>query len=652
MSESKRIPHDAAATDAAATPAATTPSAAAAGTPAATTPSAAATDAAATFPSAATTDDATATNTSPTPSPSQPRLQRALMLSDKGYRDLKRAIFACTLTNFSLMLPFAVTILIIAELASALTGGGLDWGRLWLLFGAGVLSAVVVFFANTNDYRKTYVTSYLETANTRITVAERIRRLPMSVFNSRDLTDLTTSIMGDVATTEHVLSHILPQLAANAISITLISILLGFFDWRLALSIYATLPLSFAIIVLSYRLQTRLGKRQLSAKMKAAGQIQEYLDGIKVLKACNLTGARFKVLDDALLALKRIAIRFELGVGVFITGSQAVLQAGVGLTVFVGTFLIINQNIEFIPLMMFLVMVTRIYGPSLTELTLLPELLYNAIVVGRTRALMAIPVMEGADTGSLGDLTIRFEHVDFRYKKDGEKAVDDLTLTIPPGQITALVGPSGSGKSTVSRLMARFWDVDTGRVTIGGRNVADLDPEYLMSFMSFVFQDVVLFNDTVMNNIRIGKMDATEDEVMAAACAACCDEFVSALPQGYDTLLGENGATLSGGERQRISIARALLKDAPIVLLDEATASLDPENEMLIQQAITHLIAGKTVVVIAHRLRTIKGCPKIVVLDRGRLAQEGTHEELMQSEGLYHRLYTIQQQAQSWSVRP
>jgi ATP-binding cassette subfamily B protein len=510
---------------------------------------------------------------------------------------------------------------------------------------------VVVYVANRNDYRKTYVTSYLETANTRITVAERIRRLPMSVFNSRDLTDLTTSIMGDVATTEHVLSHIIPQLVAYVISYTVLSALLAFFDWRLALSIYATMPVSFLIILLSYRLQVRLGHRQVKAKMKAAEQVQEYLDGIKVLKACNLTGSRFAVLNNALLTLKRLAIRFELGVGVFITGSQAVLQAGVGLTVFVGTYLIINQRIEFIPLMMFLVMVTRIYGPSLTELTLLPELLYNAIVVGRTRSLMTIPVMEGADTGISDDLTICFENVDFSYKKDGEKAVSGLTLEIPPGQITALVGPSGSGKSTVSRLIARFWDTSAGRVTIGGCDVATLDPEYLMSFMSFVFQDVVLFNDTVMNNIRIGRMDATEDEVRAAARAACCDEFVSELPEGYDTLLGENGATLSGGERQRISIARALLKDAPIVLLDEATASLDPENEMLIQQAVARLIAGKTVVVIAHRLRTIKGCPKIVVLDRGRLVGEGTHDELMQGAGLYHRLYTIQQESQSWSVR-
>ncbi|MDR1013611.1 MAG: ABC transporter ATP-binding protein/permease [Coriobacteriales bacterium] len=607
--------------------------------------------------SAATTGTREANSSPADTAAKQPWLQRVLMLSDKGYRDLRSAILACTLTNFSLMLPFAITILVIAEVVGALTGaqGQMDATRLWLLFGGGVLGAVVVFFANRNDYRKTYVASYLETEHTRVTVAERIRRLPMSVFNSRDLTDLTTSIMGDVATTEHVLSHIIPQLAANAVSITVISALLAVFDWRLALSVYCTVPLAFAIIVVSRRLQTSLGKRQIRAKMKAAEQVQEYIDGIKVIKACNLTGARFKVLDDALLTMKRLAIRFELGVGVFITGAQAVLQAGVGLTVFVGAFLIINGHIDFIPLMMFLVMVTRIYGPILTELTLLPELLYNAIVVGRTRTLMAIPVMEGAgedaDTGGLGDLTIRFEHVDFSYNEGGEKAVCDLTLTIPPGQITALVGPSGSGKSTLSRLIARFWDVDAGRVSIGGRDVSALDPEYLMSFMSFVFQDVVLFNDTVMNNIRIGRMDATEDEVVAAARAACCDEFVTRLPEGYDTLLGENGATLSGGERQRISIARALLKDAPIVLLDEATASLDPENEMLIQQAVARLVAGKTVVVIAHRLRTVKDCKKIAVLERGRLVEEGTHDELMANAALYHRLYSIQQATQSWTVR-
>jgi ATP-binding cassette subfamily B protein len=573
------------------------------------------------------------------------------MLSDKGYRDLRRAIAACTLTNFSLMLPFTVTILIIGEVTGALTGGALDINRLWLLFGCGLLAAIIVFFANRNDYRKTYVTSYLETENTRIAVAERIRRLPMSVFNSRDLTDLTTSIMGDVAVTEHLLSHVVPQLVANAISVTVICIVLAFFDWRLALCVFGTLPLAFGAVVISRRFQESLGKRQVAAKMKAAEQVQEYLEGIKVIKSCNLTGSRFSTLDTALFTLKRLAIRFELVVGTLITGSQAILQAGVGLTVFVGIWLIVNKYIEFMPLMMFLVMVTRIYGPILTELTLLPELLYNNIVVKRARTLMAIPVMTGLDEGDFEDFTIRFENVDFRYRSDAEKAVNNVTLTIPAGQTTALVGPSGSGKSTLSRLIARFWDVDTGRVSIGRRDVATLDPEYLMGFVSFVFQDVVLFNDTVMNNIRIGRAHAPDAEVLAAARAACCDEFVRALPAGYDTLLGENGATLSGGERQRISIARALLKDAPIVLFDEATASLDPENEMVIQQAVTRLIEGKTVVVIAHRLQTVKDCPKIAVLDNGRLVEEGTHEELMSNAALYHRLYHLQQQAQSWSIR-
>ncbi|SHI23101.1 ATP-binding cassette, subfamily B [Sporobacter termitidis DSM 10068] len=582
------------------------------------------------------------------------KLQSFLMLTDKGYSDLKKAIAACTLTNLALMLPFMVTIQIFAELLKPLMGQELSWTRMWLFLGGGIVAGVLVFFASKNDYKKTYITSYMEAETSRISVAEHIRKLPMSFFNSKDLSELTTNIMADCSTTEHVLSHIIPQLSANAISITLVCILMAAFDWRMALAVFVTVPVALLIILASRRIQNRLSEKQVDSKLKASGQVQEYLEGIKVIKACGLDGSKFAALDSALRLMKKMAIKMEFGTGVFVTGAQMILQAGVGLTVFTGTYLLTGGRIELIPLLMFFVIVVRIYGPVLVEFTLLPELFYHRIATKRMRTLMDTPVMEGDAEKKLGRWDIDFENVSFSYNAKNPKedaVIKNLTVSIPADAITALVGPSGCGKSTVSRLIARFWDVGEGSVKIGGVDVKTLDPEHLMSYMSFVFQDVVLFNDTVYNNIRVGNMEASEAQVMAAAKAACCDEFIRALPDGYETMLGENGSTLSGGERQRISIARALLKDAPIVLLDEATASLDPENEALIQQAISKLIAGKTVIVIAHRLRTVAGADKIIVLNDGRLAEEGTHETLMQNKGLYERLYRIQQESLGWSVR-
>ncbi len=580
-------------------------------------------------------------------------LKEALMLTDKGYSDLKKAIAACTLTNFSLMLPFLVTIQIFAELLKPLMGQEISWNRMWILLGCGGVAALLVFLASKNDYKKTYVTSYMESENTRISVAERIRKLPMSFFNSKDLTELTSNIMADCTTSEHVLSHVVPQLFANAISITLICAMMAVYDWRMALAIFCSVPVALLVVLGSKKIQRRLSEKHVDAKLKASGQVQEYLEGIKVIKACGLDGSKFSALDNALHQMKKMAIKMEFGAGVFVTGAQVILQAGIGLTVFVGAYLLTAGEIELIPLLMFFVIVVRLYGPIMVEFALLPELFYHRISTQRMRMLMTAPVMEGDTKKELKHWNIDFEDVSFGYnakRSDEEVVLKDLTISIPSDAITALVGPSGCGKSTISRLIARFWDANKGSVKIGGVDVKELDPEHLMSYMSFVFQDVVLFNDTVYNNIRIGNMAAGEEEVIAAAKAACCDEFVSALPEGYQTMLGENGSTLSGGERQRISIARALLKNAPIVLLDEATASLDPENEALIQEAISRLIKGKTVIVIAHRLRTIAGADKIIVLEDGRLAEEGTHETLIKNKGLYERLYRIQQESLGWSV--
>jgi ATP-binding cassette subfamily B protein len=551
------------------------------------------------------------------------------------------------------MLPFIVTIQIFAELLKPLMGREISWTYMWIYLAGGIVSAILVFIASKNDYKKTYVTSYMEAEHTRISISEHIRKLPMSFFNSKDLSELTTNIMADCSTTEHVLSHVVPQLSANAISITIICALLAIFDWRLALSIFCTAPLALLIILGSKKYQNRLNEKYVEVKLKAADQVQEYLDGIKVIKACGLEGSRFSALDRALRLMKKMAVKMELGTGIFVTGAQMILQAGVGLTVFVGTHLLTGGRIELIPLLMFFVIVVRIYGPIVVEFTLLPELFYHRTATKRMRTLTTTPVMDGDTEKQLTSWNIDFENVSFSYNADnpqGNMAIKNLTVSIPQDAITALVGPSGCGKSTISRLIARFWDVNEGCVRIGGVDVKTLDPEHLMSYMSFVFQDVILFDDTVYNNIRIGDMEATEEQVMEAAKAACCHEFVENLPDGYQTMLGENAGALSGGERQRISIARALLKKAPIVLLDEATAFLDPENEVQIQQAISKLIEGKTVIVIAHRLRTVAGADKIIVLDEGELVEEGDHEALIRNKGLYEKLYRIQQETKGWSV--
>lgn len=489
------------------------------------------------------------------------KLQKALFLSDKGYKDLKKAICACTLTNLTMLLPFCVTVMIFSEILTPVANGGnVQWNHIWLLWGVGIISALLVFLAAKNDYRKTYIASYQESNATRLRIADHLRKLPMSFFNTKDLSELTTNMMSDCSSMESLLSSTIPPLIANGITVTLTCILLAFFDWRLALCVFCTVPLAFLIIWLSRKHQIKLFEKQVKAKLNASDQVQEYLEGMKIIKSCGLSGVHFKSLDNALLAT---------------------------------------------------------------------------------------PAMEGKEK-EVSNCDIELSHVTFAYNQ--ENVIKDISCKIPQGSVTALVGPSGSGKSTISKLIARFWDIQKGKITIGGKDIKAMEPESLMSYMSFVFQDVTLFNDTVMNNIRIGNPNATDEQVITAAQAAYCDEFVREMPEGYQTLLGENGSTLSGGERQRISIARALLKNAPIILLDEATASLDPENEVLVQKAIAKLIEGKTVIMIAHRLRTVVDADQIFVLENGKLVESGTHNELMKKQGLYQKLYHIQQESLGWAV--
>ena len=575
------------------------------------------------------------------------RLKEALFLSDKGYSDLKKAIFACTLTNITMLLPFCITVMIFSELLNPFVGKELVWEHIWLLWGAGVVSAILVFLTAKNDYRKTYIASYKESNVTRLRIAEHLRKLPMSFFNTKDLSELTTNMMSDCSSMESMLSSTIPPLIANVISATITCILLAFFDWRLAICVFITMPLAFLIIWLSRKYQKKLFERQVDAKLQASSQVQEYLEGMKIIKSCNLSGSQFSTLNKALLAMKKIAVKVEMVVGVFMSGASMILQAGIGITIFVGTLLLLDGQIELLPLLMFFLIVTKIYGPILAILSQLTTLLNLNVVTERMRTLLTAPVMSGKEE-TTKNYDIELKNVSFAYNE--EEVIHDVSCKIPQGSVTALVGPSGSGKSTIAKLIARFWDIQKGTITVGNKDIKTINPESLMQEMSFVFQDVTLFNDTIFNNIQMGNPNATREQVFAAAKAAYCDEFVRNMPDGCNTVLGENGSTLSGGERQRISIARALLKDSPIILLDEATASLDPENEVFVQKAIAKLVENKTVIIIAHRLRTVVDADQILVLDNGKLVEYGTHNELMRKNGLYHKLYHIQQESLGWAV--
>ena len=574
--------------------------------------------------------------------------RNSLLLDKDAEKGLRAAAVSCFFTSLSLMIPFMITIRLCIEVLNPLIGEDVSWNKIWILFGAGIVAFIIVFLLSKHDYLKTYVFSYNQSEATRLRVAEKMLKLPMSFFNARDLSELSSNIMTDCTNIETATSSIVPQLLANIASSVFVLICLAFFDWRMALSIFAMLPIAALVFWMSRKLQNRLFVKHISAKLASEKQSQEYLDGIKVIRSCNLGGEKYKKLDEAFTELRKVAIRIELASGSVMALSSMLLRSGIGITVFVGVHLLTAGRIDFLVMLMFLIIVSRIYGPILTVLTLLPDILYLKASSKRIRALMESQAMTGEVGIPIENMDISFDNVSFAYGE--ENVLDEVSFTAKTGQITALVGPSGSGKSTISKLAARFWDADAGRVNVGGVNVKDLDPEYLMKHFSFVFQDVILFNDTIENNIRIGNLNAGEEEIRAAAKAACCDEFIEKLPDGYQTMLGENGATLSGGERQRISIARALLKDAPVVILDEATASLDPENEVFVQKAINRLVDQKTVLVIAHRLRTILHADHIVVLENGKVIEEGKGEELLANNGLFSKMYNIQQSNCEWGV--
>ena len=573
-----------------------------------------------------------------------PMFKRLLMLSETGSNNLNQAILACIISNLTLMLPFVILIQVIVILITPLTSDlALNRGYLWAMAGLGLLAAWIFLICYKREYKKTYESAYKEAANIRIDVAERIRKLPLSFFNRKDLSELTANIMGDCTTIENMMSHVVPQIIGYSCSSLITCALMAIIDWRMAGAIFCTLPLALLIVIVGKKIEKHWAEKHVQAKLAVSDQVQEYLDGIKIVKAFGLSGEKFKALDKSLKNMMWAAIKFEGIGGIFVTLSVMVLQVGLGIVVLVGAKLMIAGSLEPIAFLAFVIVSSRIYGPLISVLTLLPELFYMLVSITRMKNLKTEPIMEGRDDIVFDDLTINIDHINFAYNQT--PVITDLSCVIPPDKMTALVGPSGSGKSTLLQFIARFWDVNSGKITIGSNNIKQIDPEALMRSMSFVFQNVVLFDDTILNNIRIGRYDATDEEVKLAAKKARCDELIARLPHGWDTLIGENGSKLSGGERQRISIARALLKNAPIVLLDEATASLDPENEVYIQQAIAELVKDRTVIVIAHRLKTIIAADQIIVLDNGTIVEQGNYQQLMANNGLFAKLYTLQKQS-------
>ncbi len=577
------------------------------------------------------------------------KLQHLFALSEKGAKDLVKAVIWCFVCNVSLMLPVGAVLLTARHLLDSLEKGTSPMNGFWIYAGSGAAVLVLLFILHWFQYASLYLATYQESASRRVSLAETLRRLPLSFFGNRDLSDLTSTMIADCSSLDQMFSHYVPQLFASLFSTLVIGIAMFLSDWRMALAVLWVVPAAVLLTAGSKKIQDSFGTKNILNKRAVADCIQEGLETIQEIKACSRQKAYMRKLEEKLAAMEKGSIHSELATGVFVCSAQAFLRLGLATTILTGGALLAAGELSFLYFLGFLFAAARLYDPLGLVLQNIAATFNTKLQIQRMRSILEQPVQKGTEDFTPRNYDISFDHVSFAYR-EGDGVLEDVSFTARQGEVTALIGPSGGGKSTACKLAARFWDASRGTVTLGGIDVSAVEPETLLKYYSMVFQDVVLFRDTVMENIRLGRRDATDEEVLAAARAARCEDFVRNLPQGYQTLIGENGSTLSGGERQRISIARALLKDAPVILLDEATASLDVENESAVQEALSRLLQGKTVLVIAHRMRTVAGADHIVVLERGRVAQQGTPEELMRKGGLYRRMTELQKETAQWEM--
>ncbi|MBS5736612.1 MAG: ABC transporter ATP-binding protein [Clostridiales bacterium] len=573
------------------------------------------------------------------------KLQKKYALSEQGAKDLIKGCLACALQNISFMFPVGLLYFLVDDMVS----GGVTGGRIWFYIIGCVVAVGLILLSTWFQYNATYFATYIESGVRRITLAEQLRKIPLSFFGKKDLADLTSTIMADCAFLETAFSHYIPELVGSIISTTLVGVCLFFYDWRMAIAALWVLPIAYAIVGFSSKVQDKLNQKSMNAKISCADGIQECIETVRDLKSNNAENAYLSGLDKKIKAVEKRAIISEFGTAVFVVSASMILKLGIASVALIGSSLLIGGNLDILTFFMFLLVVSRLYDPFQSALQNLAAVISSKTNIGRMNEILNHPVQSGSDVLSNNGCDIVFDHVAFAYNT-GETVLKDVSFTAKQGEVTALVGPSGGGKTTVSRLAARFWDISKGKIAVGGMDISKVDPETLMSLYSIVFQDVTLFDNTIMENIRIGRKDATDREVLAAARLANVDEFAEKLPDGWHSMIGENGCELSGGERQRISIARAFLKNAPIILLDEATASLDVENETLIQSALSRLIKDKTVIVIAHRMRTVAGADKIVVLSDGVVAEEGSPDELYKKDGIYAHMTDLQRDSQNWTL--
>lgn len=574
-------------------------------------------------------------------------LKHKYALSDQGAKDMIRACISVTCTNITFMFTAGILYTLIKDLLD----DNLTADRLPFYIGCSIGIIILIAVANYVQYGATFFTTYRESGVRRTKLAETLRKLPLSYFGKKNVADLTTNIMGDCAQIETASSHWIPELIGAVISTSLVGIsLFLFFDWRMVLASFWVIPVAFVIIITCSGLEKRAVRKNTAVKLALSDGVQECLESIRDLRANDAQDRYMEGLEQKIKTVEKMALFTELKMAVYVNSAAIILKLGIGTTAVVGGALFADGEITILTFFMFLMLVSRLYDPMQITLQNFAAIIATGVQCERLDEVMSHPIQTGSETLNNNGYDIEFEHVGFRYSDDTD-VLRDVTFTAKQGEVTALIGPSGGGKTTVSRLAARFWDVTEGTIRLGGVDIAGVDPETLLQKYSIVFQDVTLFNNSIMENIRIGREGASDEEVIAAARLSNCEEFVSLLPNGYNTNIGENGSELSGGERQRISIARAFLKDAPVILLDEATASLDAENESAIQEALSRLIKDKTVLIIAHRMRTVSGADRIVVLKDGVVAEQGSPKELAERPGsIYSGMVKQQLVSQNWTM--